>query len=132
MQVPRAGPCTCSCTLACDCVCDKQVLPFASEETLQRLEANIAAAPSITEMLHEGLAPKDIAARIFDGLGASDGGPPLVPRCATQPKGVAFCTSHRVQGRSCLYLLIAGDQQSAHKGSVAKRSCAQTLAGPDL
>jgi len=58
-----------------------QVLPFASEGTLARLEANVAAAQSVTDMLHAGAAPADIAARLLDGLGMTPGFS-LVPRRA--------------------------------------------------
>ena len=57
-----------------------QVLPFASEETLQLLESNIAACPSVTELLQRGKSPRDIAERLLGGLGVSDGGPPIEPR----------------------------------------------------
>lgn len=57
-----------------------QVLPFASEETLQLLERNIAACPSVTELLQRGESPRDIAERLLGGLGVSDGGPPIEPR----------------------------------------------------
>ncbi|CAL8468269.1 g7809 [Coccomyxa elongata] len=57
-----------------------QVLPFASEETLQLLERNIAAAGSVTDMLHGGASPREIAERLLDGLGTSDGGPHIQPR----------------------------------------------------
>ncbi|KAK9826750.1 hypothetical protein WJX81_004901 [Elliptochloris bilobata] len=56
-----------------------QVLPFASEATLSRLEANVGAAPSVTDMLLSGAVPADIAARLLDGLGATPG-ISLVPR----------------------------------------------------
>ncbi|EIE19291.1 heat shock protein 33, partial [Coccomyxa subellipsoidea C-169] len=57
-----------------------QVLPFASEETLELLERNIAASPSVTDLLHEGASPRDIADRLLSGLGVSDGGPAIQPR----------------------------------------------------
>ena len=58
-----------------------QVLPFASEETLSQLEANIGAAGSVTDMLHTGATPRDITQRLLNGLGVSDGGFSLQPRC---------------------------------------------------
>jgi len=97
-------------------VCCEQVLPFASEETLQRLETNIAAAPSITQMLHEGLAPRDIAARIFDGLDACDGGPPIVPRCGTQSKGAPFVSSTESKGVLLLTSSLRGITRVLKKG----------------
>ena len=59
------------------------MLPFASEETLQQLETNLAKVPSVTELLHQGLGPKDITAQLLEGLGLSD--TPAIslrPRCA--------------------------------------------------
>ena len=70
-----------------------QVLPFASEATLSRLEANIGSAGAVTDMLHAGAAPADIAAKLLDGLGTSPG-LSLVPRsapcCLADPS--ALCT----------------------------------------
>jgi molecular chaperone Hsp33 len=57
-----------------------QVLPFASEATLARLEANIGACPSVTDLLHQGASAADIAQRILAGLGATDSGFSLTPR----------------------------------------------------
>ena len=50
-----------------------QVLPFASEETLRQLEVNLSTVPSVTELLHQGLAPTDITDRLLDGIGLSEG-----------------------------------------------------------
>lgn len=49
-----------------------QVLPFASEETLSRLERNISGLPNVTDMLHEGLSARDITGRLFEGLGVAE------------------------------------------------------------
>lgn len=46
-----------------------QVLPFASEETLQQLEANLGAMPSITELLHQGKSAAELTAVILAQLG---------------------------------------------------------------
>lgn len=48
-----------------------QILPFASEETLDTLERNILACSSMTEMLHDGLSPQQITAKLFEGLGVA-------------------------------------------------------------
>ncbi|WP_101772290.1 Hsp33 family molecular chaperone HslO [Peptostreptococcus faecalis] len=45
-----------------------QLLPDASEETISRLEKNIANLKTITQMLSEGLTPEDIMAIVLDGL----------------------------------------------------------------
>ena len=57
-----------------------QVLPFAGEETLQQLEANLASMPSVTELLHQGLAPKDITEKLLAGIGVSEGATSMHPR----------------------------------------------------
>ena len=59
----------------------KQVLPFASEETLSQLEQNVARCGAMTDMLHEGYTPRDITLRLLQGLGVSDNGFSLHPRC---------------------------------------------------
>lgn len=46
-----------------------QVLPFASEETLQQLERNLAALPSITDLLHEGRSAAQLTDAILGSLG---------------------------------------------------------------
>ena len=58
-----------------------QVLPFASEATLARLEANVGAVGAVTDMLHAGAAPADIAGKLLEGLGTAPG-LSLVPRRA--------------------------------------------------
>ena len=45
-----------------------QLLPGAEEETVIRLEQNIAALPSVTAMLQSGMSLHDIALRVLDGL----------------------------------------------------------------
>ncbi len=57
-----------------------QVLPFASEETLSRLESNLAELPTVTEMLDKGLTPLDITEKLLAGLGMADGGFELTPK----------------------------------------------------
>ena len=55
-------------------------MPFASEETLTALERNIAALPSVTEMMHQGLSTVDITQRLFAGLGVADSTFSLEPK----------------------------------------------------
>ena len=55
------------------------VLPFASDATLSRLEANLATLPSVTAMINAGLDAAGIAARLLDGIGEAPGIAELVP-----------------------------------------------------
>lgn len=45
-----------------------QPLPGVSEATLDRLEQNVAAINSVSKLVAEGFAAKDIIARLFEGL----------------------------------------------------------------
>ncbi len=56
-----------------------QVLPFASEETLQQLEVNITSVPSVTEMLHQGLTAKEIAHKLLHNMQPNEQGFSLTP-----------------------------------------------------
>jgi redox-regulated HSP33 family molecular chaperone len=50
---------------------DLQVLPFCSEETLERLEQNLSGMPTVSQMLNEGLTVEQITARwVRGGWGA--------------------------------------------------------------
>eukprot|EP00891_Asterochloris_glomerata_P009132 jgi/Astpho2/9132/e_gw1.00134.7.1_t len=57
-----------------------QILPFASEETVRQLEANVQGVTSVTELLHHGKGPRDLAEQLLHGLGLADGGFSLQPR----------------------------------------------------
>jgi len=50
-----------------------QALPFASDETLTALEANVRALPPISELVKTGCSAEGITALILGSLGASDG-----------------------------------------------------------
>lgn len=58
-----------------------QILPFCSDETLDQLEANLMAMPSMTQMLNAGLGPQEVTDRILAGLGSSSTADAVVPRC---------------------------------------------------
>lgn len=45
-----------------------QLMPFASEETICRLEENIGKLATVTTLLEQGKEPKDIAAMVLEGL----------------------------------------------------------------
>ena len=45
-----------------------QLMPFASEDVIGRLEKNIGALPSMTALLDAGLSPEDIVRKVLDGF----------------------------------------------------------------
>jgi molecular chaperone Hsp33 len=45
-----------------------QLMPFAEEEVIEKLEKNIGALPSITTLLAEGNTPEAIIRRVLDGM----------------------------------------------------------------
>ena len=45
-----------------------QLMPFATEEVIEKLEKNIGILPSVTTMLEEGNTPEDIIRRVLDGM----------------------------------------------------------------
>lgn len=57
------------------------MLPFAEDETIEALERNITAAGSVTDMLAKGMSVADISEQLLKGLGGSDTGFQLTPRC---------------------------------------------------
>lgn len=45
-----------------------QLLPYCEDEVIDKIEANIATIPSVTEMLESGLTADDIAVKAMQGL----------------------------------------------------------------
>ncbi len=45
-----------------------EVLPFASDETIDTIEKNIKSLKSITQMMEDGLSAENIAMKVLDGL----------------------------------------------------------------
>ena len=45
-----------------------QLMPFAQEETIARLEKNVAALPSVTSLLDEGYTPETLLERVLEGF----------------------------------------------------------------
>ena len=56
-----------------------QMLPFCSDESIGILERNLAAMPSVTRMIKDGLDAEQITDRILEGLGASPGATESTP-----------------------------------------------------
>ncbi|KAL3142087.1 hypothetical protein ABBQ32_004710 [Trebouxia sp. C0010 RCD-2024] len=82
-----------------------QVLPFASEETLQQLESNLSSVPSVTELLHQGLAPRDITDRLLEGIGLSEG-----PASSLHPR-YGPCEIADLQERMKRALALLGEEE---------------------
>ncbi|UOW68201.1 Hsp33 family molecular chaperone HslO [Paraclostridium bifermentans] len=79
-----------------------QLMPDATEETISKLESNVANLDSITNMLKEGKAPEDILNIVLDGLN-----PQILDKC-----DVGFeceCSKERVEG----VLISIGQHQLA-------------------
>ena len=49
-----------------------QILPETSEETIEQLEANLTALPTLTQFFEEGLDIMQIANQVFAGLGLDE------------------------------------------------------------
>lgn len=45
-----------------------QLLPFAPDETIERLEANIQGLPPVTKLLSDGMTPEQIAFSVLNGF----------------------------------------------------------------
>lgn len=45
------------------------MLPFASDETLSRLEANIAALPAVTDVMAMGMTLERLTEVLLEGIG---------------------------------------------------------------
>lgn len=46
-----------------------QLMPFASEEVIDKLEARLSAVRSVTSMLDSGMSPEAILEEVFEGMG---------------------------------------------------------------
>ncbi|UWD49591.1 Hsp33 family molecular chaperone HslO [Clostridioides difficile] len=88
-----------------------QLMPDAEEETIAKLEENVAKLPSITNMLKEGNLPEDILNKVLDGLE-----PKVLDTCE-----VGFeceCSKERVKtalvaiGKKSLAQIIEEDKQA--------------------
>ncbi|EQK41315.1 hsp33 family protein [[Clostridium] bifermentans ATCC 638] len=79
-----------------------QLMPDATEETISKLESNVANLDSMTNMLKEGKTPEDILNIVLDGLN-----PQILDKC-----DVGFeceCSKERVEG----VLISIGQHQLA-------------------
>lgn len=56
------------CTVNCAGGFIIQVMPFCSDEILDKIEANLSNIPSVTDMMSQGMTPEDMLAKVLDGL----------------------------------------------------------------
>jgi len=56
------------CTVNCAGGFIIQVMPFCSDEVLDKIESNLTSLPSVTDMMSEGMTPEDILNKVFEGL----------------------------------------------------------------
>ena len=45
-----------------------QLMPFTEESVIEKLEANLAAFPSVTQVLDEGKSPEEMLEMLLDGM----------------------------------------------------------------
>ncbi len=50
-----------------------QLMPYADEKVIDRLEQNLEAVSSVTALLDQGLTPEELLGRVLDGLGLETG-----------------------------------------------------------
>lgn len=84
-----------------------QVLPFASEATVSELEANIAALPSVSEMLAQGLTARQICSKVLGSLeSTTDEGFQLLPKYGP-------CDAEELQTRMKRAVAALGEKEIA-------------------
>ena len=69
-----------------------QVLPFASDETIEALERSISSLPSTTDMIADGLSAREMAEKVLGDLGslpeiATESTPSYGPCCRDDLRG---------------------------------------------
>ena len=92
-----------------------QLMPFATEEVISRLEENIKGLPSVTTMLDQGKTPEEILGTVLDGLDlqVTDQGPAAF-QCD--------CSKERVE-RALISIGKAELQSMIDDGKVVEVSC---------
>lgn len=56
------------CTVNCAGGFIIQVMPFCSDEILDKIEANLASIPSVTDMMSQGMTPEEMLNKVLEGL----------------------------------------------------------------
>jgi molecular chaperone Hsp33 len=89
-----------------------QVMPAASEETIAQLEANVARAKPVSQLVREGATPQEIIVHVLDGFGVSFMG-------ATPVRFSCRCSRERVlstlvaMGQADMQALVAEEGKAA-------------------
>lgn len=91
-----------------------QLMPFAEDSVIDRLEANLASISSVTTMLEEGMSPMDIANKILDGfdievVGESE--PAFKCNCSRERVHNALSTLNKNEIKS---MIADGDSVNVH------------------
>lgn len=91
-----------------------QLMPFAEDSVIDRLEANLASISSVTTMLEEGMSPMDIANKILDGfdievVGESE--PSFKCNCSRERVHNALSTLNKNEIKS---MIADGDSVNVH------------------
>lgn len=91
-----------------------QLMPFAEDSVIDRLEANLASISSVTTMLEEGMLPMDIANKILDGfdievVGESE--PSFKCNCSRERVHNALSTLNKNEIKS---MIADGDSVNVH------------------
>ena len=45
-----------------------QLMPFADDSVIEKLEQNLMQIPSVTTMLDDGMSPEDMLKKVLDGM----------------------------------------------------------------
>ncbi|MCR4691175.1 MAG: Hsp33 family molecular chaperone HslO [Lachnospiraceae bacterium] len=77
-----------------------QAMPEASDETLTRLEQNLAGVTSVTDLLDRGMSPEQILEQILEGLD---------PKTEQRSESVFYCDCSRKKIAKVLYSLNEKD-----------------------
>ena len=88
-----------------------QAMPGASDDAISRLEANVAAAPTPSELVREGLDASAILGRLMHGLEPRDlERQPVAYRCrCSQRRALGACVA---MGREELQRVLESDRQA--------------------
>ncbi len=92
-----------------------QVLPFADESVIDRLEKTLETLPPVTKMMSEGMSAEDIALRLLDGF---------EPNILDESEVYYKCDCSRERTEKILYSLGSGElEEMAAEGEDITVNC---------